>query len=153
MSHTTDTEPATDANENEETPETSCPACGAPVHQSGKGRPRVWCSDRCRRLASEARRGQRLGYLDVDVQRAVELEPGPLTDLVAANPDLLASAMRKAADWVRDRHCPWRDSQLQSVQDATAGLVCATQGRITRHQVDRTTPRRPQEEQQEQPTL
>ena len=47
----------------------------------------------------ESRRGQRLGYLDVDVQRAAELEAGPLTDLVATNPELLASAMRKAADW------------------------------------------------------
>lgn len=88
----------------------------------------------------ESRRGQRLGYLDVDVQRAAELEAGPLTDLVATNPELLASAMRKAADWARGRHCPWRDSQLQSVHDATAGLVSATQGRIIRHQVESNGP-------------
>lgn len=30
-----------------------CPRCGAPVSRARTGRPRIWCSDRCRRLAHE----------------------------------------------------------------------------------------------------
>nr|WP_010904249.1 MULTISPECIES: hypothetical protein [Acidipropionibacterium]BAB17916.1 unnamed protein product [Acidipropionibacterium acidipropionici] len=35
----------------------ACPHCGAPVEaHGGRGRPRVWCSDDCRKRASEERR-------------------------------------------------------------------------------------------------
>lgn len=36
-----------------------CPRCGSAVPVSGRGRPRVWCSQVCRRAAYEARRAAR----------------------------------------------------------------------------------------------
>lgn len=33
-----------------------CPTCGEPVLQSGRGRPRVYCDTKCRRLAEKRRR-------------------------------------------------------------------------------------------------
>lgn len=37
--------------------EETCPGCGAAVVQTGKGRPRRWCSDKCRWRARNARKG------------------------------------------------------------------------------------------------
>ena len=73
----------------------TCPACGRPVAQSGRGRPRVWCSDRCRRLASDARRAERLGYVGVDGNRVSAGDQSAVIDLVAGDPDLLAQVVER----------------------------------------------------------
>ena len=47
-----------------------CPWCAKPVPQhSGAGRPRVWCSDQCRRDAYNARKAARSGAVGVKVVR------------------------------------------------------------------------------------
>ncbi len=51
-----DSDPVMALDEDASVPRT-CPRCGAPVEpRSGRGRPRVWCSDDCRKRASEERR-------------------------------------------------------------------------------------------------
>lgn len=44
-----------------------CPRCGALVPVSGRGRPRVWCTQVCRRAAYEVRRAAREGERPVQV--------------------------------------------------------------------------------------
>lgn len=61
----------------------SCPRCGAtiPPKLGGAGRPRVWCSQACRRAAYEERRAARSGAIAVELRdrpaeppRVVEIE-------------------------------------------------------------------------------
>lgn len=51
-----------------------CPVCQAPVHvdTTATGRPRVYCSRRCRNRASEQKRHARLQQLNVEVQLAAQ---------------------------------------------------------------------------------
>ena len=44
-----------------------CPRCGNPVTIKPRGRPARWCSDRCRKLASEERRAAERGAIATDV--------------------------------------------------------------------------------------
>lgn len=46
-----------------------CPQCGVsiPARQGGRGRPRVWCSPRCRKRAHDARRVAEEGSLPIRV--------------------------------------------------------------------------------------
>lgn len=52
---------------------TPCPRCGDPVASTAgqRGRPPVWCSPECRRLASEERRAARAGGRAVEVHEQV----------------------------------------------------------------------------------
>lgn len=47
----------------------TCPRCGHAVSQTGRGRPRVWCSQTCRRTAYEERRAVAAGAIGVEVVR------------------------------------------------------------------------------------
>ncbi|TQF65300.1 hypothetical protein FK531_22030 [Rhodococcus spelaei] len=48
----------------------TCPWCQAPIAPpAGRGRPRVWCSDQCRRDAHNARKAARTGAVGVRVIR------------------------------------------------------------------------------------
>lgn len=52
-----------------------CPRCHAAVVSTGRGRPRTWCSDQCRKLASEERRAAERGAVGLDVYRVVVEKP------------------------------------------------------------------------------
>lgn len=57
-----------------------CPWCGGqvPAH-SGAGRPRVWCSDQCRRDAHNARKAARSGAVGMQVVRQTRTVEKPVT--------------------------------------------------------------------------
>jgi len=63
--------------------ERACPRCGATIHEvwpRPAGRPRRWCSARCRRAASEERRAAANGAIAIEY---VQVEPA-LDDHVRA---------------------------------------------------------------------
>ncbi len=45
-----------------------CPRCGAATASKARGRPRRWCSDRCRKLASEEHRAARRGVIGLEIR-------------------------------------------------------------------------------------
>lgn len=50
-----------------------CPRCGAELPAAvGRGRPRLWCSQACRRAAYEERRAARSGAIALRVERVVQ---------------------------------------------------------------------------------
>lgn len=50
----------------------TCPRCGREVlPTSGRGRPRLWCSDECRRLSSEERRAARRTDRPVEIREEI----------------------------------------------------------------------------------
>ncbi|MBX4171949.1 hypothetical protein AB0P13_26520 [Rhodococcus pyridinivorans] len=56
-----------------------CPWCANPVPQhAGAGRPRVWCSDQCRRDAYSARKASRSGAVGVKVVRQTRIVEKPV---------------------------------------------------------------------------
>ncbi|NKS78110.1 hypothetical protein GS539_20210 [Rhodococcus hoagii] len=56
-----------------------CPWCQTPVPaQSGRGRPRVWCSDQCRRDAHNARKAARAGAVGIQVIRQTRTVEKPV---------------------------------------------------------------------------
>ena len=88
-----------------------CPWCKNAIPVSGRGRPRVWCSDQCRRDAHTARKAARAGVVGMQVIRQtkiVESPPPPVRASVSfetidtaeamayisGSPELLALAMR-----------------------------------------------------------
>ena len=108
----------------------TCPRCGTNVVVApGRGRPRRWCSDECRRLASEERRAARRTDRPVEIreevrERVVErsrpLSPDAAVDRVLSNDDATEKLLRVLA--YRMRHDPpitphqqWMHSQLGNV--------------------------------------
>ncbi len=56
-------------------PAPTCPRCGAEITtRPGAGRPRRWCSDGCRRLASEERRAAERGAIGLRVADRIRVE-------------------------------------------------------------------------------
>ncbi len=45
-----------------------CPRCGAATTSKARGRPRPWCSDRCRKLASEEHRAAARGAVGLEIR-------------------------------------------------------------------------------------
>ncbi|MFD3464690.1 hypothetical protein ACFWVM_33660 [Nocardia fluminea] len=108
----------------------TCPRCGMNmVVEQGRGRPRRWCSDECRRLASEERRAARRTDRPVEIreevrERVVErsrpLSPDAAVDRVLSSDDATEKLLRVLA--YRMRHNPpitphqqWMHSQLRNV--------------------------------------
>lgn len=106
----------------------SCPRCGQAVAPTpGRGRPRLWCSDECRRLSSEERRAARRGGLPVEireeirdrvVERSRPLSPDGAVERVlssaAATEKLLrVLAYRMRHDPPLTRHQQWMHSRLK----------------------------------------
>lgn len=63
-------------------PRGTCPRCGDKVATSGRGRPRTWCSQACRRAAYEERRAASQGAIAVEVVERVETVEHPLRTCV-----------------------------------------------------------------------
>jgi hypothetical protein len=56
-----------------------CPRCRAELPVAvGRGRPRLWCSQACRRAAYEERRAARCGAIGLRVERVVERVEKPV---------------------------------------------------------------------------
>lgn len=93
---------------------TSCPRCGTEIPlPEGRGRPRLWCSTECRRLAFEARRAARSAGKAVEIreeirERVVErsrpLTPTGAVDRVLGNQEATMRLLRVLA--YRWRHDP-----------------------------------------------
>ncbi|MCP9625232.1 hypothetical protein NMK54_34365 [Nocardia otitidiscaviarum] len=89
-----------------------CPRCGQSVESTTgrRGRPRVWCSARCRRLASEELRAARAGGRAIEVheeirERRVErsrpLSPDGAVDRVLSDSAATEKLMRVLAHRIR----------------------------------------------------
>jgi endogenous inhibitor of DNA gyrase (YacG/DUF329 family) len=51
----------------------TCPRCGTELVTQPRGRPRIWCTDRCRKLASEEHRAAERGAIGLQIHdRIVE---------------------------------------------------------------------------------
>lgn len=84
----------------------TCPRCGneVPRSTSGRGRPRVWCSHRCRRAAYEERRAAANGAIAIEVV-ARHTEP-PWDETIArvlASPVACRKVVRELSRRLRDR--------------------------------------------------
>lgn len=108
----------------------TCPRCGTKVVVApGRGRPRRWCSNECRRLASEERRAARRTDRPVEIreeirERVVErsrpLSPDAAVDRVLSSDAATEKLLRVLA--YRMRHDPpitphqqWMHAQLRNV--------------------------------------
>lgn len=49
----------------------TCPRCNATIEESGKGRPPIWCSQKCRRAAYEERRAGAAGAISIEIREVV----------------------------------------------------------------------------------
>lgn len=93
-----------------ETPESTlvgtCPRCGieVPRSASGRGRPRVWCSQRCRRAAYEERRAAANGAIASEVVvRRTEPSWDETVARVLASPVACRKVVRELSRRLRDR--------------------------------------------------
>ncbi len=74
----------------------TCPRCGAETTAKARGRPRKWCSDRCRKLASEEHRAARRGVIGLEIRdRIIERR---VSEVVYRAPSITASIALLLAD-------------------------------------------------------
>ncbi|MFB7837824.1 hypothetical protein, partial [Streptomyces sp. NPDC056056] len=88
----------------------TCPRCGEEVPSAGRGRPRVWCSNQCRRLASEERRAVRSTGAVVEiheeireriVERSRPISPDGAIDRVLSDREATLKLLRVLAHRMR----------------------------------------------------
>ncbi|MFD3637504.1 hypothetical protein [Streptomyces sp. NPDC058664] len=106
----------------------SCPRCGSDVlPTTGRGRPRLWCSDECRRMSSEERRAARRTGRPVEIheeirdrviERSRPMSPDGAVERVLSRPASTEKLLRVLA--YRMRHDPpitrtqqWMHSRLK----------------------------------------
>lgn len=81
--------------------ERSCPRCGAPIYDvvspRPAGRPRRWCSARCRRAASEERRAAANGAIAVEYVQ-VEVSLDEHVDAVLGSPAACRRVLRDISE-------------------------------------------------------
>lgn len=117
-----------------------CPRCGSDVlATTGRGRPRLWCSDTCRRLSSEERRAARRGGQPVQiheeirdrvVERSRPLSPEGAVERVLSSPLATETLLRTLAHRMREEpqhtgHQPWH-SRLKPLIGELAAAYRAT---------------------------
>lgn len=71
-----------------------CPRCGNPVTIKPRGRPARWCSDRCRKLASEERRAAERGVIGLQIRDHARVVEKPVPERMSAT----VAAARAAED-------------------------------------------------------
>jgi hypothetical protein len=112
----------------------TCPRCGHSITQTGRGRPRTWCSQSCRRAAYEERRAAASGAVALRVIRHTMIEEHPLgvcVDRTIASPAgcrrvVLELTRLTLAGAVRT------DPRWSSTYSALEGLVTALRPPATR---------------------
>jgi endogenous inhibitor of DNA gyrase (YacG/DUF329 family) len=72
----------------------TCPRCGNPVTVKPRGRPARWCSDQCRKLASEERRAAERGAIGLQIREHTRVVEKPVPERMSAS----AAAARAAED-------------------------------------------------------
>ncbi|KZF14084.1 hypothetical protein A2J01_34330 [Rhodococcus sp. EPR-134] len=72
----------------------TCPRCGNPVTVKPRGRPARWCSDRCRKLASEERRAAERGAIGLEIRDHTRVVEKPVPERMSAT----VAAARAAED-------------------------------------------------------
>jgi len=73
-----------------------CPRCGAATTAKARGRPRRWCSDRCRKLASEEHRAATRGAVGLEIRdRIIERR---VSEVVHRAPSISSSIALLLAD-------------------------------------------------------
>ena len=103
--------------------EHTCPRCGDTFEEQlprRSGRPKQWCSLRCRRAASEERRAAASGLLAVKHIR-VEVSLDEHVEAVLASPAACRRVLRKVGLWDDSGHLD--KAQWSSVSDELAKLV------------------------------
>lgn len=118
----------------------ACPRCGSDVlATTGRGRPRLWCSDTCRRLSSEERRAARRGGQPVQiheeirdrvVERSRPLSPEGAVERVLSSPLATETLLRTLAHRMREEpqrtgYQPWH-SRLKPMVAELAAAYRAT---------------------------
>jgi len=109
----------------------TCPRCHAAVVSTARGRPRIWCSDQCRKLASEERRAAERGVIGLDVQRVVveksvrEIVRTPTMpaaiDMVLGNRESIHTVLaalvtsQRAEEWSRYDRKLWAPLMMESL--------------------------------------
>jgi len=73
-----------------------CPRCGTETTAKARGRPRRWCSDRCRKLASEEHRAAARGAVGLEIRdRVIERR---ISEVVYRAPSISSSIALLLAD-------------------------------------------------------
>jgi len=73
-----------------------CPRCGTETTTKARGRPRRWCSDRCRKLASEEHRAAARGAVGLEIRdRVIERR---ISEVVYRAPSISSSIALLLAD-------------------------------------------------------
>ena len=97
-----------------------CPRCGAETTAKARGRPRRWCSDRRRKLASEEHRAAQRGVIGLEIQdRIIERR---ISEVVYRPPSISSSIALLLADVA-----------------ASKKVLNTLARRVKRDQLDRTT--------------
>ncbi len=97
-----------------------CPRCGTETTAKALGRPRRWCSDRCRKLASEEHRAAARGAIGLEIRdRIIERR---IPEIVHRAPSITASIALLLADVA-----------------ATKKVLNTLARRVKRDQLDRAT--------------
>lgn len=103
-----------------------CPWCQTPVPaHSGRGRPRVWCSDQCRRDAHSARKAARAGAVGMQVIRQTRTieKPVPVPVVEYREPTPTATPARYLDDHDIAMHVLRNPDLLAKILDSfSAGL-------------------------------
>lgn len=97
-----------------------CLRCGGPLIRRRTGRPRRWCSERCRRLAGEERGAADRGAIAIRLIERVEQVESSLdecVDRVVASPVACARVLRAVRQLVEER---WQGSSGKWSKTATA---------------------------------
>ncbi|NKT78046.1 hypothetical protein GS882_07925, partial [Rhodococcus hoagii] len=110
-----------------------CPWCQTPVTpHSGRGRPRVWCSDQCRRDAHNARKAARAGAVGMKVIRQTRTieKPVPVPVVEYRDPPPTATPARYLDDHDIAMHVLRNPDLLAKILDSfSAGLGPRLTGR------------------------
>ena len=72
------------AEEMDPNPAQSCLRCGNPVTVKPRGRPPRWCSDQCRKLASEERRAAERGAIGLEIRDHTRVVEKPVPERMSA---------------------------------------------------------------------
>lgn len=100
----------------------TCPRCGRPFQVSDgrkAGRPRRWCSNACRRLASEERRAAEAGHTAITfIKEATSLDRH--VSAVLDSPSACRRILRELTD--RDTRGELDDAKWSSVNDELARI-------------------------------
>ncbi|WP_137726518.1 hypothetical protein [Prescottella subtropica] len=110
-----------------------CPWCQQPVPAHvGRGRPRVWCSDQCRRDAHSARKAARTGAVGIQVIRQTRTieKPVPMPVVEYRDPSPTATPARYLDDHDIAMHVLRNSDLLAKILDSfSAGLGPRLTGR------------------------